>query len=202
MWNSVIEYSNYKSRLKLLQKLKNGIICNIQVLDALNGKQGVTECAFVQSDVCGTGYFAQPVELGVGDCAFSWLLFLIAFCFHPFSLGSGRGWGGHLRGEGYRNKWQSEGWGWGGISGSGCYSLRERGTETTSGCLVEGVCFFILAYLLCFVCLFFFFTEYFYHYTVKRELWFGQVDWFFWYNRHSGLVALSRIAFFNYPKLL
>ena len=52
-------------------------------------------------------------------------------------------------------------WGWGGISGSGCYSLRERGTETTSGCLVEGVCFFILAYLLCFV--FFFFTEYFYH---------------------------------------
>lgn len=34
------------------------------VLDALNGKQGVTECAFVQSDVCGTGYFAQPVELG------------------------------------------------------------------------------------------------------------------------------------------
>ena len=48
------------------------------------------------------------------------------------------------------------GWGWGGISGSGCYSLRERGTETTSGCLVEGVCFFILAYLLCFVLFCFF----------------------------------------------
>lgn len=45
-------------------------MCNIQVLDALNGKQGVTECAFVQSDVCGTGYFAQLVELGVCDCAF------------------------------------------------------------------------------------------------------------------------------------
>ena len=62
------------------------------------------------------------------------------------------------------------GWGWGGISGSGCYSLRERGTETTSGCLVEGVCFF-LSWLICFALFcFFFFTEYFYHYTVKREL--------------------------------
>lgn len=47
-------------------------------------------------------------------------------------------------------------WGWGGISESSCYSLRERGTETTSGYLVEGVCFFILAYLLCFG--FFFFS--------------------------------------------
>lgn len=34
------------------------------VLDALNGKQGMVECAFVQSDVCNTGYFASPVELG------------------------------------------------------------------------------------------------------------------------------------------
>ncbi|XP_015762229.1 PREDICTED: malate dehydrogenase, mitochondrial-like [Acropora digitifera] len=34
------------------------------VLDALNGKSGVVECAFVQSDICGTGYFASPVELG------------------------------------------------------------------------------------------------------------------------------------------
>ena len=32
------------------------------------------------------------------------------------------------------------GWGWGGISGSGCYSLRERGTEATGGCLFVGVC--------------------------------------------------------------
>lgn len=39
--------------------------CFIQVLDALNGKQGMVECAFVQSDVCNTGYFASPVELGV-----------------------------------------------------------------------------------------------------------------------------------------
>ena len=36
-----------------------------QVLDALNGKSGVVECAFVQSDICETGYFASPVELGV-----------------------------------------------------------------------------------------------------------------------------------------
>ena len=43
------------------------------------------------------------------------------------------------------------GWGWGGISGSGCYSLRERGAEATGGCLFVGVCCFILTYLLCFV---------------------------------------------------
>ena len=40
------------------------------------------------------------------------------------------------------------GWGWGGISGSGCYSLRERSTETTGGCLSVGVCF--LSWLICF----------------------------------------------------
>ena len=43
------------------------------------------------------------------------------------------------------------GWDWGGISGSGCYSLRERGTEATGGCLFVGVCYFSLTYLLCFV---------------------------------------------------
>ncbi|RMX56135.1 hypothetical protein pdam_00012092 [Pocillopora damicornis] len=34
------------------------------VLDALNGKAGIVECAFIKSDICGTGYFASPVELG------------------------------------------------------------------------------------------------------------------------------------------
>ena len=42
------------------------LVCFIQVLDAINGKKGMVECAFVQSDVCDTGYFASPVELGVG----------------------------------------------------------------------------------------------------------------------------------------
>ena len=36
-----------------------------EVLDALNGKTGIVECAFIKSDICGTGYFASPVELGV-----------------------------------------------------------------------------------------------------------------------------------------
>lgn len=124
---------------------------------------------------------------------FSWLLFLIAFWLHPFSLGSGGGGVGIL---GERGKETSgSGRGWGGISGSGCYPLRERGAETTDGCFFVGVCVFILICVVLFVV---FFTEYFYHYAVKRGSWFGQVDWFFRYNRDSRLVALSKITFFNY----
>ncbi|XP_020613695.1 malate dehydrogenase, mitochondrial-like [Orbicella faveolata] len=34
------------------------------VLAALNGQKNMVECAFIKSDVCDTGYFASPVELG------------------------------------------------------------------------------------------------------------------------------------------
>ena len=50
--------------LSLYQELKI-IRLIFQVLDALIGKSGVVECAFIQSDICETGYFASPVELGV-----------------------------------------------------------------------------------------------------------------------------------------
>ena len=35
------------------------------MLDALSGKQGVVECAFVKSDLLEASYFASPIELGV-----------------------------------------------------------------------------------------------------------------------------------------
>lgn len=35
-----------------------------QVLKGLNGEKGVVECAYVDSDVGPTQYFASPVELG------------------------------------------------------------------------------------------------------------------------------------------
>ena len=47
----------------------------------------------------------------------------------------------------------------------GGYPLMERGAETTDGCFFVGVCVFILV---CFILFVFFFTEYFYHYAVKR----------------------------------
>lgn len=34
------------------------------VLEALNGKTGVTQCAFIKSDVTDSSYFATPLELG------------------------------------------------------------------------------------------------------------------------------------------
>lgn len=41
----------------------------VSVLEALNGKQGVVECAYVQSDVAETAFFATPLELGTGGVA-------------------------------------------------------------------------------------------------------------------------------------
>lgn len=35
------------------------------LLDAMNGKQGVVECAFVRSDVTESPYFSTPLQLGV-----------------------------------------------------------------------------------------------------------------------------------------
>lgn len=35
------------------------------LLDAMSGKQGVVECAFVRSDVTEVPYFSTPLQLGV-----------------------------------------------------------------------------------------------------------------------------------------
>lgn len=35
------------------------------VLEAMNGKKGVVECAYVASDVTEASYFATPILLGV-----------------------------------------------------------------------------------------------------------------------------------------
>lgn len=35
-----------------------------QLLEAMNGKDGVIECAFVKSDVTEAAYFANPILLG------------------------------------------------------------------------------------------------------------------------------------------
>jgi len=37
---------------------------SLQLLDAMAGKSGVVECAFVKSDVTETPYFATPLLLG------------------------------------------------------------------------------------------------------------------------------------------
>lgn len=50
--------------------LYNSIICNndlFQVLEAMGGKKGVVECAYVKSDVTSASYFATPLLLGVSN---------------------------------------------------------------------------------------------------------------------------------------
>lgn len=39
-------------------------VCILQLLEAMGGKSGVVECAFVQSDVTEVNYFATPILLG------------------------------------------------------------------------------------------------------------------------------------------
>ncbi len=39
---------------------------SVQLLEAMGGKSGVVECAFVQSDLTEANYFATPLLLGKG----------------------------------------------------------------------------------------------------------------------------------------